>query len=124
MKFTDIYIDCTTIIKLNMLFYSQNRSEKFGDQVWFHITSELISLYPLLLVILDLDAGQEMQNFPSRVGTISNSTLLKSGQIKINKSVNPNWHEAGHFYPPCNFRVGFFQLNLYQKFPNFFGGEN
>ena len=28
-----------------MLFYSQNRSEKFGDHVWFHITSELISLY-------------------------------------------------------------------------------
>ena len=70
-----------------MLFYSKNRSEKFGDQVWFHITSELVSLYPLLLVILDLDAGQEMQNFPSCVGTISNSTLLKSGQIKINKSV-------------------------------------
>ena len=69
------------------LVYSKNRSEKFGDQVWFHITSELISLYPLLLVILDLDAGQEMQNFPSCVGTISNSTLLKSGQIKINKSV-------------------------------------
>ena len=38
-------------------------------------------------MILDLDTGQEMQNFPSRVGTISNSTLLKSGQIKINKSV-------------------------------------
>ena len=85
MKFTDLYIDCTTIIKLNMLFYSQNRSEKFGDQVWFHITSELISLYPLLLVILDLDAGQEMQNFPSRVGTISNSKLLKSGQINLLK---------------------------------------
>ena len=37
---------------------------------------------------------------------------------------NPNWHEAGQFYPPCNFRIGFCQLNLYQKFPNFFGGEN
>ena len=36
----------------------------------------------------------------------------------------PNWHEAGHFYPPCNFGIGFCQLNLYQKFPNFFGGEN
>ena len=70
-----------------MLFYSQNRSEKFSDHVWFHITSELISLYPLLLVILDLDAGQEMQNFPSRVGTVLNSKLLKSGQIKMNKSV-------------------------------------
>lgn len=40
-----------------------------------------------MLVILDLDAGQEMQNFPSRVGTVSNSKLLKSGPIKINKSV-------------------------------------
>ena len=37
--------------------------------------------------------------------------------------VNPNWHGAGHFYPPCNFGIGFCQLNLYQKFPNFFGGE-
>ena len=30
--------------------------------------------------------------------------------------LNPNWHEAGHFYPPCNFRIGFCQLNLYQTF--------
>ena len=29
---------------------------------------------------------------------------------------NPNWHEAGHFYPPCNFGIGFC--------PNSFGGEN
>ena len=41
-------------------------------------------------MILDLDAGQEMQNFPSRVGTISNSKLLKSGQIKMLK-INPYW---------------------------------
>ena len=34
--------------------------------------------------------------------------------------LNPNWHEAGHFYPPCNFGIGFCLLNLYQKFPNFF----
>ena len=69
-----------------MLLYSRNTSEKFGDKAQFaitkfHLTLELISLYPLLLVILDLDAGQEMQNFPSSVGTISNSMLLKSGQI-------------------------------------------
>ena len=32
--------------------------------------------------------------------------------------VNPNWHEAGNFYPRCNFGIGFCQLNLYQKFPN------
>ena len=40
------------------------------------------------------------------------------------EQLNPNWHEAGHFYPPCNFGIGFCQLNLYQKFRNFFGGEN
>ena len=44
--------------------------------------------------------------------------------IKINSDLNPNWHEAGHFYPPCNFGIEFCQLNLYQIFPNFFGGEN
>ena len=38
--------------------------------------------------------------------------------------INPDWHEAGHFYPSCNFGIGFCQLNLYKKFPNFFGGEN
>ena len=38
--------------------------------------------------------------------------------------LNLNWHEAGHFYPPCNFGIGFCQLNLYQKFSNFIGGEN
>jgi hypothetical protein len=26
--------------------------------------------------------------------------------------------------PPCNFWIGFCQLNFYQKFPNIFGGEN
>ena len=26
--------------------------------------------------------------------------------------INPNWHEAGHFYPPCKFGIGFCQLNL------------
>ena len=36
----------------------------------------------------------------------------------------PNWHEAGHFYPHCNFGIGFFKLFLYQKFPNFLGYEN
>ena len=33
-------------------------------------------------------------------------------------NLNPNWHEAGHFYPPCDFGIGFCQLNLYQNFPN------
>jgi hypothetical protein len=38
--------------------------------------------------------------------------------------VNPNWHETGRIYLPYNFRIGFCQLNFYQKFPNIFGGEN
>ena len=42
---------------------------------------------------------------------------------KMRAQTSMNWHEAGHFYPPCDFEIGFCQLNLYQKFPNFFGGE-
>jgi hypothetical protein len=38
--------------------------------------------------------------------------------------VNPNWHETGWIYLPYNFRIGFCQLNFYQKFQNIFGGEN
>ena len=37
---------------------------------------------------------------------------------------NPNCHETGRIYLPYNFRIGFCQLNFYQKFPNNFGGEN
>jgi hypothetical protein len=33
---------------------------------------------------------------------------------------NPNWHEAGHFLPPCPFWIRFCQPNFYQKFQNFF----
>jgi hypothetical protein len=40
------------------------------------------------------------------------------------KSFNPNWHEGGHFPHPCPFWIKFCQLNSYQLFPNFFGGEN
>ena len=39
-------------------------------------------------------------------------------------SFNPNWHEAGHIPAPVLFGSDFWQLNFYQKFPNFFGGEN
>ena len=39
-------------------------------------------------------------------------------------TLNPNWHEAGHFSQPCNSGIGFCKLNLYQKFSIFFGGEN
>ena len=37
---------------------------------------------------------------------------------------NPTWHETGSFYLPCNFGIGFCQLNLSKKFPKFFKGEN
>ena len=47
-----------------------------------------------------------------------------SWELKSAADFNPNWQETGHFYPSCSFRIGFCQLNLYQKFPNFFGGEN
>ena len=33
-------------------------------------------------------------------------------------TVNPNWHEAGHFPPPVLFGSDFWQLNVYQKFPH------
>ena len=51
---------------------------------------------------------------------ISNASSLAAGEMMF----NPNWHEAGHFPPPCPFWIKFCQLNFYQKFPNFFGGEN
>ena len=38
--------------------------------------------------------------------------------------LNPNWHEAGRIYPLYNLRIGFCQLNFYQKFSNIVGGEN
>ena len=38
--------------------------------------------------------------------------------------IYPNWHEAGHIYPPCNFGIGFCQLILSENFPTFFGSEN
>jgi hypothetical protein len=38
--------------------------------------------------------------------------------------LNPNWQETGRIYLPYNFRIGFCQLNFYQKFPNIFGGKN
>ena len=38
--------------------------------------------------------------------------------------LNPDWHEAGRIYSPYNFWIGFCQLNLYQKIPKKFGGEN
>ena len=34
-----------------------------------------------------------------------------------NTSINPNWHEAGHFPPPVFFWIRLCQLNFYQKFP-------
>ena len=39
-------------------------------------------------------------------------------------SLNPNWHEGGHFPPPGPFWMTFCQLNFYQKFPNLFEGAN
>ena len=43
---------------------------------------------------------------------------------KVLSRFNPNWHEGGHFPPPYPFWIRFGQLNFYQKFMNFFGGEN
>ena len=40
------------------------------------------------------------------------------------REFNPNWHETGHFYLPCNFGIGFYQMNFYEKFPNCLGDEN
>ena len=38
-------------------------------------------------------------------------------------ALNLNWREGGHFPPPCPFWIRFCQLNFYQKFLNFFGGQ-
>ena len=46
-------------------------------------------------------------------------------QLKNRKLlINPNRHEGGHFGAPCPFWIRFSPLNFYQKFLNFFGGEN
>ena len=38
--------------------------------------------------------------------------------------INPIWHGRGYFYPLVLFWLRFCQLIFFQKFPNFFGGEN
>ena len=74
-----------------------------------------------MFIIKDFRKLQQMWiKFP-----IQTFTPLLPNLDEISKEgINPNWHEAGHFYPPFNFEIGFCQLNLHQKFPNFFGGEN
>ena len=41
-------------------------------------------------------------------------------QDKYVFDINPNWHEAGHFYPPCDFGIGFCQLNFVSKISKLF----
>ena len=53
----------------------------------------------------------------------ANTLLINVPGLTIWK-FNPNWHEAGRIYSHYNFWIGFCQLNIYQKFPNNFGGEN
>ena len=45
-------------------------------------------------------------------------------KMEVSSGFNPNWHEAGNFPLPVFFGLDFWQLNFYQKFPNFFGSEN
>ena len=58
------------------------------------------------------------------IGLSCQIALIELYITSLTGCLNPNWHEARYFYPPCNFEIGFCQLNLFQKFPNFFGGEN
>jgi creatine kinase len=58
---------------------------------------------------------------------ISNKHRLGYSEVNyftFKSHLNSNWHETGRIYLPYNFRIGFCQLNFYQKFPNIFGGEN
>ena len=43
-------------------------------------------------------------------------TLFES--LKSLEYLNPNWHEGGHFPPPCLFWIRFCQLSFYQNFSN------
>ena len=45
-------------------------------------------------------------------------------RIEKTSEINPNWHEGGYFYLLVLFWIRACQLNFYQKFPNFFCGEN
>ena len=69
-----------------------------------------------------------LPSLPPTLGKLYRYTkVLDSVHLFVTKPLvhfNPIWHEAGHFYLPCNLGIGFCQLNLYQKFPNFFGDEN
>ena len=64
---------------------------------------------------------------PLHFGRYASVEKTIMGKVRFRSLVlqffNPNWHEAGHFHPPCNLVIGFCQLNLYQKFQNFFAGE-
>ena len=53
--------------------------------------------------------------FQIQIIPLSNASSLAAGEIMF----NPNWHEAGHFPPPCPFWIRFCQLKFYKKFPNF-----
>ena len=44
-------------------------------------------------------------------------TLGRKGHLL--QPFNPNWHEGGHFQPPCPIWIRFCQLEFYQKFPIF-----
>ena len=78
---------------------------------------------------LDQDSEEEYSPFSQHLQEpdISDNEVLNGflqGYNDTNheegKSFNPNWHEGGHFPPPCPFWIKFCQLNFYQKFPNFF----
>ena len=54
--------------------------------------------------------------------SIAHDTFLQCN-YNILLALNLNWREGGHFPPPCPFWIRFCQLNFYQKFLNFFGGQ-
>ena len=67
-----------------------------------------------------------LEGFPGRphqvimLNSLFSGSLLTSAQLSVMNfwgvitfyiyhtlRIHPNWHETGHFYPPCNFGIGF-----------------
>ena len=101
-----------SIIHLNIIIYRRNKCIKTNYLL-------AISKYVLLLFLCSLVLTYLLRlirwKFLSFVDFL-NSTYYMMWTLR---ALNPNWHEGGHFRPPCPFWITFNQKNFYQKFPNF-----
>ena len=92
-------------------------------QLMYFLQKSIQTSKQFILIGHQLNSGWFFPTDTAKKVTFKICSSLESDFRKL-CSLNPNWHEAGHFYPPCNFGIEFCQLHLYQKFPNVFWGEN